>query len=159
VSSIHQKPLLLAGGAIILLAILAGGCLNPDQYHKDTDTMSTQCSDFRGSEQGMIINETGNNAIICVNPESSLILQLNDSSRTGREWHVVASPGLQIEDKGVTLHDLPGIPPVSIIEYGIHEWNVTLKSTGIQTIKAVLQFPGRENSGTEQTFKVTIIGT
>jgi len=107
----------------------------------------------------MIINETQNNATICANLNSSLLIQLKDASRTGREWSVTASPGLQITDNGVTWHDEPGLPPVSLIEFGIHQWNVTMRGYGNQAINASLQFPGRESSGSRQRFDLTIVVT
>ena len=119
--------------------------------------MSAQCLDLRGSEQDSIINETWNNAIICVNPNTSLVLQLKDSSRTGRQWQITASPGLQFEDRGVTWYDEPGVPPVSLIEFGIHEWKVSIKDTGVQTIKATLQFPGRDVTGKGDVFNLTLV--
>ncbi len=107
----------------------------------------------------MIINETQNNATICAGLNSSLIIHLMDSSRTGREWSVTGSPGLQIVDNGVTWYDEPGVPPESLIEFGIHQWNVTMVNTGIQTVNGVLQFPVGNGPGptNKQTFNLIIV--
>jgi len=157
VNTIQQKSGLMVSWVIILMMMFGAGCLGTDQHPLKTDVAPVQCSEYSVAGHDMIINETQNNATICASLNSTVIVQLKDSSRTGREWFVTASPGLQIEDNGVTWYDEPGVPPVSLIEFGIHQWNVTMKDKGVQKIQAVLKFPGREVSGSGQTFDLTIV--
>jgi predicted secreted protein len=153
----QESGIVIIGGAIILLVILGGGCLGTDQQHPKAGVASVKCSESLISGQNMTINETQNNATICAKLNSSLTIRLIDHSRTGWEWFVTASPGLEISDEGVTWYDQVGIPPTSLIEYGIHEWNVTMNDTGVQTIKAILRFPGIDRQRDESTFNLTIV--
>ncbi len=108
----------------------------------------------------MIINETQNNATICASLNSSLLIQLRDASRTGREWIITSTPGLQISDEGAVWYDEKGVPTnIPGLGKGIHSYIVSMKGNGVQKIKATLQFPGRESSGSEQKFDLTIVVT
>lgn len=142
---------------VIFLVILGVGCLGRGQQPGHPDTISVKCPVSLESGQNLIINETQNNATICAGLNSSILIRLPDVSRTGHTWIITESPGLRIYDEGVTWYDEKGTPPISLIEYGIHEWNVTTKETGVQSIKAILRFSGTENISTERTFNLTII--
>jgi predicted secreted protein len=157
VDKIKQEYELVMSGVVIFMVLLVVGCLGPDQQPLRADAASIKCSESVMSGQIMTVNETENNATICARLNSSIMIKLSDASRTGYEWSITTSPGLQISDEGVTWYDEIGIPPTSLIEYGVHEWNVTMNSTGIQTIKAILRFPGREITGDEKKFNLTIV--
>ncbi|MFA4860980.1 hypothetical protein [Methanoregula sp.] len=154
---IYKKTGYILLGVIILLAILGVGCLGPGQQPGQPNSASVKCPVSLESGQNLIINETQNNATICAGLNSSILIRLPDVSRTGHTWIITGSPGLQIYDEGVTWYDEKGTPPISLIEYGIHEWNVTTKETGVQSIKAILRFSGTENMSTDRMFNMTII--
>ena len=144
-------------GGVILIVLLGAGCLGSDQQQPQLDAASVKCSESLGSAQNMIINETQNNARICVKQNSSLTIELIDASRLGGEWSVTTSPGLQVSDEGVTWYE-NGIPTVVPgAGRGIHKWNVSMNGSGLQKIKAVQKFPGRETSGPGQIFDLTIV--
>jgi predicted secreted protein len=158
-SANRRRPERVAVALILVMVavLLAAGCLGTDQYHPKTDAIPVQCSESQVLGQDMIVNETQNNAIICASPNSSLTIELIDASRLGGEWSVTTSPGLQVSDEGITWYE-NGIPTVVPgAGRGIHKWNVRMNGSGLQKIKAVQKFPGREPSGSGQMFDLTIV--
>ena len=139
------------------MVILGVGCLGTDQQHPKAGVASVKCSESLISGQNMTINETQNNATICAKLNSSLIIELTDWERTGWEWSVTSSPGLQITDEGTTWYENGTPTTISGLGRGIHEWNVTMNDTGVQTIKAILRFPGTDRRRDESTFNLTIV--
>lgn len=150
---------LVISGVVILIVLLGTGCLGSDQQHPQLDAASVKCSELLGSGQNMIINETQNNARICVKQNSSLTIELIDASRLGGEWSVTTSPGLQVSDEGVTWYEngIPTIVPGA--GRGIHRWNVIMVNTGVQTVNGVLQFQGGNGPGSsnKQPFNLIIV--
>lgn len=147
---------LLLSGAVILIAVFGAGCFMPEK--NQTIGAPAQCSESLVTGQNMVINETQNNATICATLNSSVTIRLTDWSRTGGEWIVSPTPGLRISDKGTIWYDEKGMPTnIPGLGKGIHSWEVTMSSTGVQKIHAVLRFLGRENSDSEQSFTLTII--
>ena len=132
------------------------------------DTVSAPCPATLVPGQNMTINETQDNAEICAKPGSSLTLELVDASRTGHQWIMNASPGLQITDEGVTFYRyyMNGTPLTEeeaetyngpVMERGIDRWNVTMTHTGVQTINANLQFYITNEPRTDETLNWTIV--
>ena len=150
----HKFELIIVVGAVVFIAVLLAGCLGSGA--PKVDLSSIQCSESLGSGQNLTINETQNNAVICAKLNSSLIIELTDMSRTGGEWAVIASPGLQISDEGTTWYEngTPTIIPGAGI--GIRRWNVTIDDSGLQTVHADPQFAGRSSSPVP-AFNLTIV--
>jgi predicted secreted protein len=156
VKIIQQKISLLLSGTVILIAVFGAGCLISEK--NQISEVPAQCSESLITGQNMAINETQNNTTICATVNSSVTMRLTDWSRTGGKWIVSATPDLRISDKGIIWYDEKGMPTnIPGLGKGIHTWEVTMNSTGVQKIHAVVTFPGRGSSGPEQTFDVTII--
>lgn len=152
-----QTPEVCRFMVIFFTAILLAGCLGFDQPPAQPDIPSVQCSASPSPGQNLIINETWDNATICASLNSTIMVRLTDGSRTGHTWNMSGSPDLRISDEGITRYQEPGIPPISFTEYGIHAWNVTMNSTGTQSVNGLLRFSGSEKVSTTRTFNVTIV--
>ncbi len=106
----------------------------------------------------MIINETQNNAVICAEMNSSFIIELTAGfSRLGGVWAIKASPGLQILDESSIWYDDNGSPTARPgMGRGVDRWNFTINESGLQTIHADLQFPGRKTSVLPFDLKIVV---
>lgn len=154
---IYKKTGLIFLVVIFFTSILWAGCLGSSQQPPKMDITQIKCSQLLEPGQNLIINETQNNSTICAKRNSMVTIRLNDASRLGNEWVMTATPGLQVSDEGVTWFSEPDIPPGSLIEYGIHEWNVTVKDNGLQSINASLLFyGGKYTQEFVETFNLTI---
>jgi predicted secreted protein len=156
VEIIHHESGLIRILAVFLVAVTVTGCLGINQ---DNQTYATpaHCTVYQESAQNVIINETWNNATICAGLNSSLTIGLKENSRTGNQWYMSATPGLQVSDTGVIWYDEKGIPdPMKPGINGIHEWTITPEEPGLQKVKAILQRPER-SFGSEPTFYLTIV--
>lgn len=153
----YQKTGFILLGMLTLSAIPGAGCLGFSQQAAQPEITPLNCTVSLVPGQTLIINETQNNATICAGPNNSILIRLPDVSRTGHTWVMTGTPGLEISDEGVTLYREKGIPPVSMIEYGVHEWNVTTKATSVQSLKATIRFSGVESISSERTFNVTFV--
>jgi len=194
---IPQKLGGVAVGMVLLIVVLSVGCLGSDGQKPDLNNASVQpspslspvqtvtetvtiqqnltvapvvgpCSATLVPGQNVTINETQDGTTICAKPGSSLTLELVDASRTGHQWIMNASPGLQITDEGVTLYHyyMNGTPLTEEaaetyngpgMERGIDRWNVSMTNTGVQTINANLQFYITNEPRTEKTLNWTIV--
>lgn len=144
-------------GAVIFMVILLVGCLGLNQQNPKDNVASAKCLGTSVFGENMTVDEMQNNTTICAKLNSSLTIRLNENSRTGNQWHMTASPGLQISDGGVIWYDEKGIPTTAFPGIkGVHEWNVTMINTGVQTVKAILQRP-EFITGYEPTFNLTIV--
>jgi predicted secreted protein len=83
-------------------------------------------------------------------------LQLGENSRTGYQWQLTSSPGLDVVDGDVRWYNEKGLPTRMPGIKGVHEWNITAKKSGPQTIRAVLQRPERV-AGDELVFHLNVI--
>jgi predicted secreted protein len=154
---IRQKSgMMMISTILLMILITTGGCVGfGDERFKDMPA-PTECQKTMDLKGNVTINETHNNATICTNAEGAFTLQLNENSRTGYQWQLTASNGLQVIDEGVSWYDETGLPTRMPGIKGIHEWKIFVKESGVQKIKAILQRPERV-TGNEQVFWLNVI--
>jgi predicted secreted protein len=151
---IQQKSGVVMISAIFFMIILFTGCVFGDPKPKDMPA-PTQCQKTLELENATV-NEMQNASTVCTNMESTFTLRLNENSRTGYQWQVTASPELQVIDDGVSWYDENNLPTRMVGIKGIHEWKITAKKPGIQTIKAILRRP-EGVTGSESLFYLNVI--
>lgn len=141
---------------ILLMILITAGCVGfGDERFKDMPA-PTQCQNTVDLGGNVTINETYNNSTICTNTDGTFTLQLNENSRTGYQWQLTASDGLQVIDEGVSWYDEKGLPTRMPGIKGIHEWKIFVKESGVQKIFAILQRP-EQVTGNEQVFCLNVI--
>lgn len=157
VGIIQQKSRLLISGAIIFIIVLSVGCLGLDQQKPKNVIASVKCQETSIIGDGMTVDEMQNNSTICVQLNSTFNIRLKENSRTGNQWHMTASHGLQVSDIGVIWYDEKDIPTTVMPGIkGVHEWRITTKESGFQTVKAILRRP-EIITGYEPVFNLTIV--
>jgi predicted secreted protein len=134
------------------LYIIPAGTFSP--FHDVT--VPAQCQIAVAPDEMVIINETYNNSTICTFADGAFTLQLNENSRTGYQWQLTASDGLQVIDEGVSWYDEKGLPTRMPGIKGIHEWKIFVNESGVQKIFAILQRPERVTSN-EQVFCLNVM--
>jgi predicted secreted protein len=144
----NSKPLFFY--LIIGIFIIFSGCVHPDQNEKFPDPSSApaQCQKTLESGGDVTVDEMQNASTICTNADTIITLRLKENSRTGLQWQLTASQGLEVIDNGAIWYDENNLPTRMPGIKGVHEWNIRAKKTGIQTIKAILRrsegVPGSE---------------
>jgi predicted secreted protein len=141
---------------IALIWGISAACIAPgDDGFRDMPSPA-ECGENFDSGSRMIINETYNNSTVCTSADSPFSLRLNENGRTGFQWKITASSGLQVVDEGVSWYDENGTPTRMPGIWGIHQWTIFPKTPGIQRIRAVLQRP-EGSTGQEQVFALNVM--
>ena len=141
---------------LILVSGISAACISPGDDGFGDMPSPAECRKTIGSGDRMIVNETDNTSTICTSPDGPFSLQLNENSRTGFQWKISASSGLQVVDEGVSWYDENGAPTRMPGIRGIHQWTIFPKTPGIQRIRAVLQRP-EGSTGHEQVFALNVM--
>ena len=145
-------------GALLLIVLLPVGCLGSGQQHPASSAEAVQCTESLLPGQNMTVNETQNGAVICVQPNSTLTLELSDASRVGAEWSVTASGGLSVSDERTTwIMDNGTATTVPGLGQGTDIWTVTATNSGVQSLQANLQNPVTGRTSPIQTFNLTVV--
>ena len=141
---------------VLLMIIISAGCIGFDQQKSNNISEPVQCQIAASSEKIVTINETHSNSKVCAKPGSTITIQLKENSRTGYQWQMTASPGLEIVDEGVRWFDENDLPTTIVGIKAVHEWKISTKEPGIQTIKAILRRPERV-TGSESVFNLNVV--
>jgi predicted secreted protein len=141
-------------GMLVFMIVIPAGCIAQD--HSINNRVSAQCEGMSSNGENVTLNEMQNNSTICAMSNSSFKLHLKENSRTGYQWKIGSSPGLEVVDEGVTWFNGNGTPTTIPGIQGVHSWSIAANGTGIQTIKGVLRRP-ESSSGFEQLFNLIII--
>ena len=129
-----------------------------DADQKRTTDSEKSCSITIPLEEQRVLNETNNGATICVKKNSILQMELPDFSRTGGEWRITKTGGIQLSDEGTVWYDENNVPTtIPGLGRGIHTWKIRIAEAGTQKIHAELQYPARGGSAPERVFDVTCI--
>lgn len=160
---ITQKSGMVLVGAAILMVVVSAGCLG-----STVQKPPVPCSATLVPGQNMTINETQDGAVICAPLNSTFTLELTDAERVGDQWIINATPGLRIADEGVTFYHyfINGTPLTEEeaktfngqeMEQDIDRWNVSMTNTGVQTIKATLQYYVTSEPRTVRALNWTVV--
>jgi predicted secreted protein len=161
---ITQKSGLVILGVILFIILLVAGCLGSDQQHPANAAATVRCTETLVPGQNMTISDAQDNATICAKLNSSMRIELPDPTKTGGEWSMTASSGLQVTDEGLIVRyfNVSGtslqVPPggEGLVTY-THAWNVTMTGTGVQTIKGYTRFPAAGRPDPEEKFNLTVV--
>lgn len=151
--------MIILSAVIVFVFIISVGCTGFYRYSALTMDTIEPCPEGLMSGDGMILNETHNNATICLKNGSSFTLQLNERSRVGYSWIFSESPAFDREDNGFFWFDEQGNTMSSRPGPGreLHEWRITAKQTGIQTLKGNEKYFSGEITGNENFFNLTMV--
>lgn len=132
--------------------------MNTDANQDKTTDSSKKCSLIIPSGDTFALNETLNGETVCTSQSGALLLELPDSSRTGREWVVTSTPGLLLADEGTIWYDENGVPTtVPGLGRGVRTWKIQILETGTQKIHAELQFPAGGKQSSDMVVDITIV--
>jgi predicted secreted protein len=121
--AINQKMKLITLGIVFLITIISASCLLLNSQHQPAT-----CTINQTIGNVIVIDNTMDNAVICSEINNSAILRLGLLERVGAKWQITHSSGLSVSEGILVMPEYPGI--------GTEEWNITVISPGIQTLKA-----------------------
>jgi inhibitor of cysteine peptidase len=149
----NHSIVIVSLGIICLITVAFSGCVGSGP---ENQALSPTPSETAVQVGHLVVNETQNTATVYMNRSSLITVRLAENPSTGFQWNLTTTPGLRIIKDDYVPSDTSG---KLVGSGGIHVWDISTDTIGVQEIHAVYKRSWEPTTGNESTFSMTVVIT